>query len=226
MRIGFALLILFLVSAPTVSADTYKVSTAEFPEARAIAGLVKEVYREIGHDMELVFRPAKRSLVDVNSEKFDAELARINGAELEYPNLVRVEEPVFALSFSAIVKADSNIWLSSWDEMAKHRIGYPRGYRIMDIRTRNMKAVQAKDAPSIAKMVKGGRFDIGLIITSDAQKLASEDSAITVLTPPVETVTLYHYVNVKHRRLIPSIEDVLIKFNDSGRSKELLYQPK
>ena len=89
-----------------------------------------------------------------------------------------------------------------------------------------MKAVQAKDAPSIAKMVKGGRFDIGLIITSDAQKLASEDSAITVLTPPVETVTLYHYVNVKHRRLIPSIEDVLIKFNDSGRSKELLYQPK
>ena len=45
------------LSVPSAKAETYRVSTAEFPEAEAIARLLKEVYRQIGHDFELVFRP-------------------------------------------------------------------------------------------------------------------------------------------------------------------------
>jgi hypothetical protein len=45
------------------------------------------------------------------------------------------------------------------------------------------------------------------------------------LEPPVEVITLYHYVNVKYRRLVPSIEKILIDLNDSGRAKELLSKP-
>jgi len=225
MRSGLVLLILCLLSVPVARAETYKVSTADFPEARSIAGLLKEVYRQIGHDIELVFRPAKRSLVEVNSGFSDAELARIIGTESEYPNLVRVEEPVFAVSFSAIVKSTSKTWLSTWAEIKKHKIGYPRGYRILDIRTRNMNALQAKDSSSVVRMVKGGRIEVGLLISSDAARLASATEGIVVLDPPVEAVTLYHYLNVKHRRLIPSIEKILIELNDSGRTREILFGP-
>lgn len=216
---------LCFLSVHTAKAETYKVSTAQFPEARTIANLLKEVYGKIGHDIELVFRPAKRSLVEVNSGHSDAELARVVGAETEYPNLVRVEEPVYGLSFSAVVGTTSNIWLSSWEELAKYRIGYPRGYRILDIRTRGLNAVPAKDPASVAEMVSGGRFEVGILVTSDAIRLASQNARIMVLKPPIEAVTLYHYVNVKHRRLVPSIEKILIELNDSGRAKEILYGP-
>ena len=162
-------------------------------------------------------------VVEVNSGLSDAEMARTAGAESEYPNLVKVREPVFALSFSAIVKAKSKHWLSSWEELGKYHIGYPRGYRILDIRTRKLNKSSVKDPFTVAKMVKAGRFEVGIVITSDAVKFASEIGGIRVLKPPMEVVTLYHYLHVKHRRLIPSLEKILIEFNDSGRSKEIIY---
>ena len=38
----------------------------------------------------------------------------------------------------------------------------------------------------------------------------------------MEVVTLYHFLNVKHRRLVPSLEEILIEMNDGGRSKEII----
>ena len=88
-----------------------------------------------------------------------------------------------------------------------------------------MKATVATDSTAIFRMVKVGRVDLGLMLTSDALEFASKNSGIDVLEPPVEVITLYHYVNVKYRRLVPSIEKILIDLNDSGRAKELLSNP-
>jgi len=222
VRVILVFLILCWVSVQSANARTFRISSPEFPEAAAIARLLKEVYRQLGHDIELVIRPAKRSLIEVNSGASDAEMARVTGAETEYPNLVRMKEPIFALSFSAIVGAKSKHWLSSWAEISKHRIGYPRGYRLLDIRTKNMKALTAKDPITIAKMVKAGRIDIGIVVTSDAIRFVSKIGGIVILKPVIEVVTLYHYLNVKHRRLIPAMEKILIKLNDSGRTKEII----
>ncbi len=211
----------FWLTSPA-GADTLRVSTADVPEVRSISKLLKEVYREIGHEIELVVRPAKRSLMEVNAGTSDAELARIIGTENEYPNLVRVKEPVYALSVSAIVVKTSRHWMSSWEKIAKLRVGYPRGYRLLDVRTRDMNAVKVRDPKAVVRMVKGARFDVGLLITSDALRLAAADDGLTVLDPPIETLTLYHYLHVKHRRLVPAIEEVLIRLNDSGRAKEIL----
>jgi len=224
MRFVYALLVLCFLSVRPANAEPLRISTAEFPEAKPVARLLKEVYRQLGHDIELVFRPAKRSLVEVNSGLSDAELARITGVDGEYPNLVRVLEPVFALSFSALAHTKSKHWLSSWEEIKKHRIIYPRGYKILDIRTKEMNAIVASNPAAIARMVKGGRADIGIVITSDAERFASDDDEIRVLKPPIEVVTLYHYLNVKHRRLIPAMEKILIELNDSGRSREIIYE--
>ena len=222
MKTVFALLVLCFVSIHTAKAETLRISTAEFPEAEPVMRLLKEVYRQIGYDTELIIRPAKRSLVEVNSGLSDAELARVTGAETEYPNLVRVREPVLALSFSAIAKSSSKHWLSSWEEIKKHRIVYPRGYRILDIRTRGMNTMVASNPAAVARMIKGGRADIGIIVTSDADRFASENTGIVALKPPIETVTLYHYLHVKHRRLVPKIEKILIDLSDSGQTRKIL----
>ncbi|MBT3914919.1 MAG: hypothetical protein HOF23_01015 [Rhodospirillaceae bacterium] len=222
VRIILVFLILCWLSVQPANAATFKISSPEFPEAASISRLLKEVYHQMGLDIELVTRPAKRSLIEVNSGASDAEMARVTGAEMEYPNLVRVKEPIFALSFSAIVAAKSKHWLSSWEEISKHRIGYPRGYRLLDIRTKSMKALTAKDPVTIAKMVKAGRIDVGIVVTSDANRFVSKIGGIVILKPVIEVVTLYHYLNVKHRRLIPEMEIILINLNDSGRTKELI----
>ena len=221
-QLGFALAILGLLLIHPVKADTIRISSPEFPEAEAVTRVLKEAYGKIGHDIELVHRPAKRSLFEVNSGLSDAELVRVIGAANEFPNLVRVPEPVFALSISVVVNTNSKLSVRSWEELGKHDVVYPRGYKILDVRTQGMNAVLATDASAVAKLVKGGRVDVGLLITSDAFRLSSEIGGFVVLEPPLEVVTLYHFLNVKHRRLVPALEEILIEMNDSGRTQEIL----
>ncbi len=90
MQLIYTLLVLSLISVTTAKADTFIISSPEFPEGEPVARLLKEVYRQLGHEIELVIRPAKRSLMEVNSGLSDAELVRVIGAESEYSNLVRV----------------------------------------------------------------------------------------------------------------------------------------
>ncbi len=222
MQIVFAFLVLGLILFHPAKADTIRISSPEFPEAEAIARLLKEVYGKIGHDIVLVYRPAKRSLFEVNSGLSDAELVRVTGAVTEYPNLVRVKEPVIALSFSAIVNAKSKLRLSSWEELEKYHIVYPRGYRHPGCQNAGNECCKSNNVSAVARLVKGGRVDVGILITSDAFRLSSEIGGIVVLEPPLEVVTLYHFLNVKHRRLVPSLEEILIEMNDSGRSKEII----
>ena len=222
MRFVLAAIILCVMGLATARAETFKIATAESKETRAIARLVAEAYRQMGHETEVAFLPAGRSVREVNKGTYDAELARITGMENEFPNLVRVEEPVFTIQISAVVRSDSGIEVQSWEEIGDRRVGYPRGYRILNIRTRDLNAIKAKDPATTVKMVKGGRMDIGLLMTSDALSLAEKHGGVTVLDPPIEVTTLYHYVHVNHRRMIPELERLLIEMNDSGRSQEIL----
>lgn len=222
MRFGFAALILYAVAMNSAQAEMFRIATADTVETRAIAKLIEKAYRRLGHETEIVFRPAGRSVWDVNKGIFDAELARITGIENEFPNLVRVKEPVFTISVSAVVLPGSDIKVRSWEDIGDRRVGYPRGYKLFDLRTRKLNAIKAKDPASIVKMVKAGRMDIGLLMMSDATALSQKLGGVTVLEPPIEVTTLYHYVHVKHRRMVPSLEKTLITMNDSGRSKEIL----
>ncbi len=226
MPILLALALLILTAALPADAKTYKISSPEFLDSAVVARLLTEAYAQMGHDLEFVIRPAKRSLAEVNSGVSDAEMGRVIGVEREYPNLVRVEEPIYALSMSAIVAKTSKHWLSSWEEIGKHRIAYPRGYKFLDVRTRGMNAVRAKDATAVARLVNGGRVDFGITLTSDAERLETEFEHLSAIKPPLEVVTLYHYLNVKHRRLVPKLEKILVEFNDSGRSKQIILGTK
>jgi polar amino acid transport system substrate-binding protein len=72
-------------------------------------------------------------------------------------------------------------------------------------------------------MLKGGRMDVGLLMTANANLLIKEFTGVSVLQPPIETIPLFHYVHIKHRRMIPALEKVLIEMNDSGRTNEILF---
>jgi polar amino acid transport system substrate-binding protein len=210
-----------LIAGP-VNAEKFRISTAQSDEARALVPLIEEVYRRIGHKAEVVFLPSLRSLHSSNSGKFDAELVRTTTAVVEYPNLVQVSEPLFVVSASVIVQEGSDISEATWETVGKHSIIYPRGYLILDARTRGMNATVASTPFMIANMIAKGRADIGIMFTLDAKKLVSEIDSLRMIEPPIETVALYHYVHFKHRRLVPLLEAVLIEMNNSGESGRIL----
>jgi polar amino acid transport system substrate-binding protein len=223
MRFSLSVFLVFLVMTGIARAGTFKVATGDTAETRAIARVMAEAYRQLDIDIAVEYRPTARSFREVNAGKFDAELARTTGLETEYPNVVRVREPVYIIGVSAVVRSGSNLKITSWEDLAGLRVGYPRGYRILDVRSRDLQAIQAKDPRTIFKMLKGGRMDVGLLMTANANLLIKEFTGVSVLQPPIETIPLFHYVHIKHRRMIPALEKVLIEMNDSGRTNEILF---
>jgi len=210
------------LNAGPVAAEKFRISTAASDQMRALVPFIEEVYRRIGHEAEVVFLPPLRSLRSSNSGKFDAELARTTTGVVEYPNLVQVPEPLFVVSASVIVQEGSDISEATWETVGKHSIVYPRGYVLVDARTRGMNATVASKPISIAKIIANGRADIGILLTHDAIKFASEMASLHVIEPPIEIVALYHYVHFKHRRLVPLLEEVLIEMYKSGEAREIL----
>jgi len=210
------------LNAGPVEAEKFRISTDTSDQARVLVPLIEEVYRRIGHEAEVVFLPPLRSLKSSNSGEFDAELLRTTTGVVEYPNLVQVPEPLFVASVSAIVQEGSDISEATWETVGKHSIVYPRGYLLIDARTRGMNATVASKPIRIANMIAGGRADIGIVLTHDARKFASEMASLHVIEPPIETVVLYHYVHFKHRRLVPLLEGVLIEMYKSGEAQEIL----
>jgi polar amino acid transport system substrate-binding protein len=206
------------------AAEKFRITTAETDQIRMLVPLIKEVYRRIGHEAEVTFLPSLRSLASSNSGKFDAELARTTTAVVEYPNLVQVPEPSFVVSASVIVQKGSDISEATWKTVGKHSIVYPRGYVLLDARTRGMNATVVGKPDNIARMVMKDRVEIGILLTYDAEKFASEMSSLRVIEPPIETVALYHYVHFKHRSLVPLLKEVLIKMHKTGEVREILQR--
>ena len=89
--------------------------------------LVKEAFRRIGLEAEIVFNLTGRSLSDVNEGLADGELNRIEGMEKNFPNLVMVPEPNMVMDFVAFSKRDLPI--DGWDSIRGLRVGIVRGGR-------------------------------------------------------------------------------------------------
>lgn len=222
MRLVISIFIAFMMLTGAAKADLFRIAATDDPVTRQVTKVAKELYRRLGHDVVFTFLPAKRSIREVNSGKYDAELLRSTGFENKFPNLIRMTEPLYSVSVSAIVRVDSNIKNATWDSLKKYKVVYPLGYKLLDIRLREHTTHKVSNTKLIPTMVAKGRVDVGIMITHTAKKAVESIKGLMVLSPPLETVTLYHYLNVKHRRLIPSLEKTLIEMNDSGLSTKFL----
>jgi polar amino acid transport system substrate-binding protein len=92
--------------SPLAISTSYK-SLLSTPDQKGMLDLlVKEAFRRIGLEAEIVFNPTGRSLSDVNEGLADGELDRIEGMEKNFPNLVMVPEPNMVMDFVAFSKRD------------------------------------------------------------------------------------------------------------------------
>ena len=157
MPLTAALIVIsILLAIGPVFATEFKIATLNSDEARPIARLTKILYEKIGHSARVSYFPAKRSLVEVNSGNQDAEMARIAGMGKEYPNLVRVLEPIHHTTYSAIVREASGINDISWTDLKSLTFARAMGIQILRIRTKGYKGEAVQTPKSIVEMIKNG----------------------------------------------------------------------
>ena len=228
-KIAFIFLtVCLLIPAVSMAAPKYTfVRIENLPEQEIGERLLKEVYKRAGIEIEVEAMSGVRALEAANSGERDGETLRIWSVGEKFPSLIRVPTPLSALTTQAFAKKDSNITLSSPDELKKFSIVITRGVaHTKDITSdlENVHEVPSEDL--LMPFVEAGRAELALTSLENGMVILKNAGITDVVAVenPLKVHPLYHYVNEKNKDLVPKIDAVIKEMTDTGELEKLQKQ--
>jgi hypothetical protein len=187
-----------------------------------------EMFRRLGITVEFRDYPSKRAAAEIDEGRVDGEPGRIKEYIDSHPNLIRVDEPLFALNFSAFVTTPSIVRLNSWMDLKgkPYKVAFNRGIRICELNL--PKVVTTEKLSSVTDPIQGLRQLMANYIDIYVDE---ESGVLTLLRRPefnaasiriagvLETAFVYPYVHKKHADLVPRIRTVLKAMKAEGLIK-------
>jgi polar amino acid transport system substrate-binding protein len=166
-----------------------------------------EMFQRLGKKVEFRDYPSKRAAAEIDEGRADGEPGRIKEYIHSHPNLIRVDEPLFALNFTAFVTDPSISNLNSWNDLKglSYKVSYNRGIRICEINL--PKVVEADKLSSVTDPIQGIRQ---LSVNFIAIYVDEESGILTLLKNPgfgnksihmagvLETAYVYPYIHKKN----------------------------
>lgn len=184
-----------------------------------------EAFRRLGMEFELKQYPMKRGPHLVNQGKLDGELGREGGFNTMYPNLLRVDEPLWTGRMIAYT-TDKKIKLNNeWESLrnTKFRVNYRRGVKKCE---ENLtKVVRPDKLESLTDDVQGlkkllaKRIDVYVGIESIIDHLlkTKDFSASSFYKAGVmDESRIYAFLHKKHEKLVPKLSAVFKAMKEEG----------
>lgn len=188
--------------------------------------VVRVAYEKIGIDVEFIDLPARRGLEWANSGKTDGDLARIDGTDKKFTNLIQILTPVTL--FKGVVftqKIERNI--QSWEELKGLSVGIIGGIRYSDIGTKGLDRVIVKDMVQLFMLLAKDRIDIA-VAGLDAGKIEinqhHKGAKLHVIGEPLLVAPLFHFVHKKNRDLVLQLESVFKEMSENGEMSKIRKQ--
>lgn len=218
-----ALALLLALSLPLRAEELQLSLIAANATHESVWRVVQVAARRAGIPVAARAVPAERALALANSGATDGDVARIEGLEKQYPNLIRVPQPVYqyaAYAF-ALKKLDVS---AGWESLRGHGICIRRGIKLFEIRTESMSRQVLDDEASVLRMLRSGGCEIGLLEpNSPAVKAELEaQSPLYKLLPPLEVTPLYLYLHKSHAALAPRFAEALKQMRQDGTLQKIL----
>jgi polar amino acid transport system substrate-binding protein len=191
----------------------------------AAAAIIRGAYKKIG--IEVVFKtyPAERALQISNSGDADGELVRIDNISTAYTNLIKIPVSHVAAEQMAFAKG-SRIEINGWESLRPYKIVFHKGYKAAELGTKGMNVLLVGHDKQAFLMVDKGRRDVVIANRFTGLSVIKEMNLneIVMLTPPVQVDPLYHYLNKKHKAMVPQITAVLREMEQEGKFQEIYKQ--
>ncbi|MBV8502922.1 MAG: hypothetical protein JO006_14550 [Paucibacter sp.] len=177
--------------------------------------LLRQAYDRLGMQVEEVDVPVERGLRMSNEGSLDGEVARVEGLEQHYPNLIRVPVAVLATSVEAI-SVDPSIRISGWEDLRRYSLCIPHGIKAIELPTAGMKTYAVNTAQNIIKMLQAKHCQVGVIAGPTWVDFESLDWTGIRSAGRLGAVPLYHYLNKRHADLVPRVAAVLEQMRADG----------
>ena len=188
-----------------------------------LEALAVEVFNRIGYDVALLKLPFERALINANAGIEDGDIFRTAGFEKDYPNLLRVPEPVLDLDFVAYAMRP-DVKVRDWSDLARYNVGYVNGAKIFE---RNAKAARdittVREHEQLMPLLLSGRADVVLSDRWQGLWLAREAGLLLrPLEPPLAQAEMFIYLHRKHQALVAPVAAALAEVKRTGLWQRLV----
>ena len=193
--------------------------------AQVSSAVMTEAYKRIGVQIEIIPLPAKRTLIESNKGRFDGELFRLDGINIKWPNLIRVNVPINYME-GVVITTGLTFEVDGWKSLQLYEIGIRRGIRFSDDGTIGMKRQIVNSNKILFSMLKYDRLDLIVVTRSNGLKEMKilNDPNFKMLEPTIETYPLFHYLHTKNKAMVPKIEAVLLRMQNEGALEKIRHQ--
>lgn len=232
----FLLIVFSCLISESAYADTQTIVLASVnaPESKIYQiseAVLKEAFRRNGLNVILKNYPAKRSAMLADAGKVDGESHRIYdfNKDNNYPNLIRVEEPVQSVD-QCIFSKNTEIKVDGWKSLAPYKVIYIGGIEMAEkglkaaVEEKNL--ISVYDMETAFKMLAVDRGDV-LISSPETgfatiKKLSLENSGIKMLSPPILEINLYCYLHKRHSELAGKLAASLKEMKADGTYQKII----
>ena len=202
------------------------------PDVSFLIHIYTEAFKRIGKTLAYQYNPAKRATFYAISGKTDGELARVYNYNDDFPELIRVDEPLATIRFSAFTTSPQ-IKLNGWESLSgtPYRVEYIRGERLCE---KNLTAFvnpghlsTVSDWLHALKKLAAGRTDVVVSVEGSMLKALSmpgfRGSGIH-LAGVMEQQTVHAFFHEKYKDLSPQLSNALKDMKQEGAFEKILRQ--
>lgn len=181
--------------------------------------LVAALFREIGRQGEVIVYPTatERGMLNANEGVDDGLAMRVAGLEKQYPNLIRVPEPVAVNDFVAYTTGRRFV-TDHWSSLSPYIVTYIIGWKVFEQNVPEGKEITlVRDADQLFRLLTTQRADVALY--ERWQGLAKSRALgikVQVMEPPLVRTNMYIYLHRKHAALVPRLAEALVKMKRDG----------
>lgn len=190
--------------------------------------VLERAYDELGRGIRYNSVPLARSYLEANSGRLDGLRGRVGTAAQNYPNLIKVDVPLLTFNVVLIVNKEACRKVTPDSEQPcdinqLSKVGTVRGFKaLQDYR-------QANPLPFDVLELVSREQTLDMLTTDKLQAVILTESLVAeelfenhpywssyLLT----SVSLYHYLNKKHEKLVGDIQEVLTNLERIGWLEE------
>lgn len=214
-----------LAAGPSQAQEVIRLARiADIPDQYVGGELLRAVYAKLNIRLEFEDVPGKRALALSSAGELDGEIQRIGTLSRDYPTLIQVA-PAINYIEPAVFTTKLHFEVAGWNSIRDYSIGIVRGVGSSEAGTRGMTRVTATTSlENMIQMLDADRFDVmvtdffsGLV----AVRKLNLQARVYPLSPPLERISIYHYLHERHRDLAPKVGQVIEQMEASGELAQL-----
>jgi len=211
----FAFFLLFFCFSSLANTHTLFFNRpADTPQARFVIDLLKMAYKEIGYEMSIIDFSHQNALEAANQGVLDGQLGRIADVKEGYPNLIKVNYPLFDFNL-ILLKNCKTCYYPKLKSLAIQS-SYPAAQSYIERHPFKGDVIKVRNVTAQLNLLTQNRVEGAILLDfmlSTKHPDFDQDAFHKQVLMPMQS---YHFVHKRHEKLIPKLTRVLEEFDENG----------